>query len=253
MKRNNTNAVFDRVILEQIDDDIDVESGDPVADTADSSYHGRPIEDLDETPQNDAKSTPTDERVSESALDEGAASEAADDDEHVDEGASRRTRRRRIIRRVLIVSASLAFVGALGLSVFMGWQLKQRDAVSAASRTALDTAKAYAVTLSSIDIKDVDKNFDEVLNGATGEFKDMYSQSSAQLRQLLIDNKAVSHGVVLQAGITSAAATKVDVILFVDQSISNAVTVDPRLDRLRMVMTMELVDGRWLASHVEVS
>jgi Mce-associated membrane protein len=91
-----------------------------------------------------------------------------------------------------------------------------------------------------------------VLDGATGEFKDMYSQSSAQLRQLLIDNKAVSHGTVVDAAIKSATKDKVEVLIFVDQSISNSLNPEPRIDRSRVGMTMERIDGRWLASKVDI-
>jgi Mce-associated membrane protein len=91
-----------------------------------------------------------------------------------------------------------------------------------------------------------------VLDGATGEFKDMYSQSSTQLRQLLIDNKATAHGVVVESAIQSESKNKVVVLLFVDQSVSNTAVPDPRIDRSRVKMTMELVDGRWRASKVEL-
>lgn len=78
----------------------------------------------------------------------------------------------------------------------------------------------------------------------------MYSQSSSQLRQLLIDNKASAHGVVVESAIQSEAKNKVVVLLFVDQSVSNTNVPDPRIDRSRVKMTMEFVDGRWRASQV---
>ena len=115
---------------------------------------------------------------------------------------------------------------------------------------AQQAAVAYAQILTSIDSNKVDENFNQVLDGATGEFKDMYSQSSVQLRQLLIDNKASAHGVVVESAIQSASKDKVVVLLFVDQSVSNTNVPDPRIDRSRIKMTMEFVDGRWRASQV---
>ncbi|MGP3708901.1 hypothetical protein [Gordonia paraffinivorans] len=41
-------------------------------------------------------------------------------------------------------------------------------------------------------------------------------------------------------------------MLFVDQSITNTASPEPRVDRSRVVMTMEKVDGRWLASKVDL-
>jgi Mce-associated membrane protein len=106
--------------------------------------------------------------------------------------------------------------------------------------------------LTSIDSDRVDENFDQVLDGATGEFKDMYSQSSTQLRQLLIDNKASAHGVVVDSAVQSATPDRAVVLLFVDQSVSNDTLPDPRVDRSRIKMTMEYVDGRWRAAKVEL-
>ena len=131
----------------------------------------------------------------------------------------------------------------------MLWQEHQLEQ---ASRQAQDAAVSYAQVLTSIDSNKVDENFSQVLDGATGEFKDMYSKSSMQLRQLLIDNKATAHGVVVESAVQSATKDKAVVLLFVDQSVSNTNVPDPRIDRSRIMMTMEYVDGRWRASKVEL-
>lgn len=170
-----------------------------------------------------------------------------------DHRSVRRARIDAFLRKGAIGVAVLIFIAAIGLSGFLYWQVQQRNDVVAAGQGALNVAKSYAVTLSSIDTKNIDKNFAEVLDGATGEFKGMYSQSSAQLRQLLVDNKAVSHGTVIDAAIKSATTTHVEILLFVDQAVSNAVNPNPRVDRLRITMTMELVDKHWLASRVDIS
>ncbi len=156
-------------------------------------------------------------------------------------------------RRALVGAVAFVFVAALTLSGFLGWKLWQTEQVAQAGQQAQDAAVAYAQILTSIDANKVDENFDQVLAGATGEFKDMYSQSSVQLRQLLIDNKATAHGVVVQSAVQSASKDKVVVLLFVDQSVSNSTVPDPRIDRSRIKMTMEKVDGQWRASKVELA
>jgi Mce-associated membrane protein len=162
------------------------------------------------------------------------------------------SRRRRLLRRVAAAATALVFVAALAATAYLGWQLKQRNDAAAAGRAALAVAQSYAVTLTSVDTNSIDQNFNQVLNGATGEFKDMYSQSAAQLRQVLIDNKAMSKGTVVDAAIKSATKTKVELLLFIDQSISNVVNPQPRIDRSRVAMTMELIDNHWLASKVDI-
>ncbi|MDM4139705.1 MULTISPECIES: Mce protein [Mycobacterium] len=157
-------------------------------------------------------------------------------------------------RRATGVRWATAAVLAVALtgSGYEGWLLFQHHQKEVAAAQALAAAKKYILTLTSVDTNAIDKNFTDVLDGSTGEFKDMYTKSSAQLRQTLIDNKAAAHGSVIEAAVQSATEDKVDVVLFVDQSVSNGSAPAPQLDRSRVRMTMEKVDGRWLASRVEL-
>ncbi|WNG84766.1 Mce protein [Mycobacterium sp. ITM-2016-00316] len=155
-------------------------------------------------------------------------------------------------RRAVTASVLAVFVVLVSVSGFLGWRLWQHQQLTEAGQQARDAAVSYAQVLTSIDSDKVDENFDQVLAGATGEFKDMYSESSVRLRQLLIDNKATAHGVVVESAVQSTAKDRVVVLLFVDQSVSNASVPDPRLDRSRIKMTMEKVDGQWRAATVEL-
>jgi Mce-associated membrane protein len=217
-------------------------------------------DDLPDTEE--AKGAAEDEATEPPALDDDAhetpevdAAEVTEEPAPEDDGDHETpapSRTHRLLRSSIVVAAGILLVAALGLSAFLGWQLKQQHDTAAAGSAALAVARTYAVTLTSVDTKDIDQNFTQVLDGATGEFKDMYSQSATQLRQVLIDNKAVSHGTVVDAAIKSTTKTKVEVLLFVDQSISNVVNPEPRIDRNRVEMTMELIDNRWLASKLDI-
>ncbi len=212
-KRTNTKDVFD-IAAEEESDDGAVKTA-PVEETSDEE-----ADTVEEHPEEDGE-----------------------------EGGKRPSLRWR--RGVAAVVVGVLVV-ALGASGFLGWRLKQIHEVMAAEQAALEAARNYAVVLTSLDSKDIDASYQQALSGATGEFKDAYSQGSAQLRQLLIDNNATGKGVVVDAAVKSATTNTVEVLLFVDQSITNAVNPSPRIDRNRVVMTMERVDGRWLASKVEI-
>lgn len=164
--------------------------------------------------------------------------------------AKRGTRPWKRYARIALVVA--VYAGAVGLAGGLGWRLWDEHAVSQAGQAAQRTAVNYAQVLMSIDSNQVDQNFSAVLDGATGEFKDTYTRASAQLRQLLIDNKAAAHGTVVDSAIQSQTRNKVVVLLMVDQTVSNAVRPDGRVDRSRMKITMENVGGRWLAGKVEL-
>lgn len=167
------------------------------------------------------------------------------------EGETLRPRKRRRIKLVRAIAAGI-LAAVLATAGYEGWLLFEQHQKDVAAAQALDAAKKYILALTSVDTNAIDKNFAEVLDGSTGEFKDMYTKSSAQLRQTLIDNKGAAHGNVVDAAVRSATEDKVEVVLFVDQSVSNGAAPAPQLDRSRVKITMEKVDGRWLASKVEL-
>jgi len=165
-----------------------------------------------------------------------------------DSPAPRRHRRQTLAAAVGL----LVLLTSLGTSLFLGWRAHHEHQLAAASQSALQAARDYAVLLTTLDAKHIDDNYRRSLEGATGEFKDAYSQGSAQLRQILIDNKASGSGVVIDAAVKSTDPHTVVVLLFVDQSVTNAARSSPRIDRNRIAMTMTLIGGRWLASRVEI-
>lgn len=177
--------------------------------------------------------------------------DAPDHDEDAADGADPARRTDRLINVIRRAAAGVLAIVLVGAG-YEGWLVFQHHQKDVAAAAALDAAKKYIVTLTSVDTNAIDKNFSDVLDGSTGDFKDMYTKSSAQLRQTLIDNKAAAHGNVVDAAVQSASEDKVDVVLFVDQSVSNGSVPAPQLDRSRVKMTMEKVDGRWLASKVDL-
>jgi Mce-associated membrane protein len=233
-KRTNDKDVFDTII--DHDNPPAAEDTQAITDSDDSES------------SKTADSAPDDDDTATAPADKPAGDDTGDA-ETPDAPPSARTR---WLRYTLTAVTILIFVAALGSSGYFGWQYKQQQDIDSASRAALSSAQRFAVTLTSIDNNGVDQNFTQVVDGSTGEFKDMYSQSASQLRQVLIDNKAMSKGTIIDSAVKSGSKTKVDVVLFVDQWITNVASPQPRLDRSRVAMTMELIDGRWLASKVEL-
>ena len=152
----------------------------------------------------------------------------------------------------LTIAVGALLVLALAAAVTFGVLLSGKTATDRAGQQALATAKAYAVTVTTYDYQNLDRNFADVLDGATGEFKDQYSGASQTLRQLIANAKATARGSVLGAGISSASTDQVVVVVFVDQLISNAATAQPRIDRNRVEMTLVPRDGRWLVSKLDL-
>lgn len=206
----------------------------------------------DEKPETISEDVETEDGDVEDAEGEAVEETAeAEDNEPPKGDTSGRRRRpwRQYLRRSVL---PLLLIASLAVSGLLGWKQWQEHQVKLAGQQAQQAAVKYAEVLTSIDSNNVDQNFRQVLDGATGEFKDMYTQSSVQLRQLLIDNKATAHGVVVDSAIASESTNKVVVLVFVDQTVTNMAAPDPRIDRSRIKMTMEKIDGRWRASKVQL-
>lgn len=158
------------------------------------------------------------------------------------------TRRLALPLPVLLVVGAL-LLAAIGSGVAFGLLFMQRADLDAARGTALDTARGYAVTLTTYDYKRADQGIADVLDGATGEFRDQYSGASGALRQLITRAKATAKGTVLNAGVQSASEDRAEVLVFVDQSVTNA-GEKRETDRNRMLLTLERHEERWLVSEV---
>lgn len=186
------------------------------------------------------------------AQDPDTAPGTVDRDEPAPDAVPRRSRRWPGRRAVGLAAGAVVTAGLIATITVLASDLYERRAVEHAEQQALAAAQQYAAILTSVDSAHLDENFEAVLDGATGEFKKMYSESSNHLKQLLIDNDAKPDGKVVAAGIKSASRDRVEVMLFVDQEVSNKHLPEPRLDRSRIIMTMNKVDGRWLAGDVVV-
>jgi Mce-associated membrane protein len=144
----------------------------------------------------------------------------------------------------------LVLVGGLGYVGEQRFQEHQRDVAAA---QALAAAEKYVVMLTSVDSNTLDKHVADVLNGSTGEFNANYTKTlGGQHRQHVVKNEVTTHGAVVEAAVKSATTNNVQVLLMVDQSVSSLATPEPQIDHTRIKMTMQKVDGRWLASKVEL-
>jgi len=150
------------------------------------------------------------------------------------------------LRRWLAVATLAATVGC------GGWLAVQHYQTHVAGEQALAAAEAYVLRLSNIDADNIDRNFAEITDGSTGQFRTMHTRSSVRLRQQLIDNRATARGHVAEAVLKSADRNHAVVVLLIDQAVRNADNPEPVLDHSRIRMTMDKVDGRWLASNVEL-
>lgn len=151
-----------------------------------------------------------------------------------------------------VALTALLVVAAVVVTVLDRQQRRIDDAGAAAleqSRTAAETVLSYGYTT-------LDEDFAEAVALSTGQFREDYERTSeGAVRDVATQTQAEVRADVISAGVVSASADRVVVLLFVDQT-----TVSNRLDRpqtdqnrVRLTMVRSAAAGgpAWLVEQVE--
>lgn len=161
--------------------------------------------------------------------------------------------RRRLSRRNRLTA--VVAVGVLTGVGYGGWRMYDHHETEAGAQQALAAAQKYVMALTNFDAVHPDPadeaDMDYLLDGATGEYKDMYARSQAKLLKLQVEKKATGRGTIVDSAIKSASKDKVVVVLLADQAVTNVDNPDPLLDRSRLRVTMHKVDGLWRVGYLE--
>jgi len=163
------------------------------------------------------------------------------------------TGHRKARARPVVVVLAGALVLAVALAGWMGLKVRSDNDLQDARREVLAAANAYAVDLTTYNHSRLEADFQKVLENSTGDFRSEYTAASASLRELIAKFKATATGKVLDSAVVLAEdEDRAVVLLFVDQSVSNSNSTEPRVDRSRMKMGLEKRDGRWLISSLDL-
>jgi Mce-associated membrane protein len=146
----------------------------------------------------------------------------------------------------------VALVLALLLAGWLALKVRHHDQLDSARRSAVATAQSYAVDLTTYDHAHLDADFNKVLSNSTGSFRAQYTEASQTLRDLIARFQATATGKVLETAVLSADTKHATLLLFVDQTVTNTNSKDPRVDRSRMKMSLEKHGGRWLISALDL-
>ncbi|MGX9216495.1 hypothetical protein ACWWSA_23375 [Mycobacteroides abscessus subsp. abscessus] len=189
---------------------------------------------------------------SEKTKDSGAVEDSDDEDISLEPDEEENPKRIRG-RHWALTAAAIVAIAIVALAAIIGRLYEEQRIEEQSSREVLAAAQEFANVMINVDSAKLDESSNKTLERSTGDFKQKYSESSTTLRQVMIENKAKATGVVVDSAVKSAAPDKVEVLLFIDQAVSNVAIPDARMDRSRVQITMQKVDGRWLASDVELT
>jgi Mce-associated membrane protein len=161
------------------------------------------------------------------------------------------SRARRLAVRTVLVGVVLA-LAVLTASLAVSYRRGQAQA--AAEAAVLAPAKTAAARILSYDYRHIEQDAAQTSAVLTGVFRGQYE---AVMRQQIVPQaprqRAVVQAEVLAAGVTSVSpdGRQAVVLIFANQTVSNTSTPQPRVDQVRVRVTLDRVGARWLVSKVD--
>ena len=131
------------------------------------------------------------------------------------------------------------------------WQLQQAQAVADRRTAVLQAASEHAVTFLTVDYRHLHKDSAAVLAMAAGQFRQQYAASRPRLQQLVAQNKTVSTGKVLSAGVVSTDDDSARVIVVADSEVKNLASPQPQPRHYRLQLDLTRQGERWLVTDLQ--
>jgi Mce-associated membrane protein len=155
--------------------------------------------------------------------------------------------------RTPVLAIATAVVGVLAIAaiVVMVIYINRASHASAVAKARVDALKAAtAETAAALtyNYQTLDSDFAKAEAGMSTSFRANYAQTaSQQVAPLARHNHAVTTGTIAAAGVISATATKVQVLVFADQTVQNKLlNATSRLDRSVIQVSMIKQGGHWV-------
>lgn len=162
-------------------------------------------------------------------------------------------------RRGLVVgitAAVLVVLGAGGAGAFAWYQHESdKDAKASAARSsdaARDAACTFGRLLASVDYTDWPAHQTKILDASTGELHKQFQSDLSNLGSIIVEQQSRSHPTDAQCFVKTADSHRAEVAAIISQRITSLAMPEGHSNQTSTVLTMEFVDGRWLASKADV-
>lgn len=134
--------------------------------------------------------------------------------------------------RALTVGLVVATVLTTAVALWLSLRLHDQHEREMRRQDILSAARQSALNFTSLDYRHYDRDSTNVLKGATGDFKKQFSAQTQDLTKLVAENRSVSEGQVLDAGIVRSDARSARVLVVADSKVINTAVPKGRLARI---------------------
>ncbi|CAL9624611.1 putative protein [Streptomyces sp. enrichment culture] len=158
---------------------------------------------------------------------------------------------RQVPPRVMTAGLVAATVVTTALALWLAFGIHAQNEADHRRQGILAAARQSALNFTSLDYRHYDRDSANVLAGATGDFKKQFTAQTEQLTKLVAQNKSVSQGQVLEAGIVRSDENSARVLVVADSKVTNTAVPGGEARTYRLQLDLVHKDGRWLTSDVE--
>jgi Mce-associated membrane protein len=151
---------------------------------------------------------------------------------------------------ILSIVAALLIVAAITLAFVWRHNETSRSSLDDARAAAVSAARQEIINLDSISAATIDADLTRTVAGATGSFKDLFTKSQADLKQLVLQRKTVSTATIRSAGVVRADTDTATVLVAVDRTLKDSTSKDGVIQHDRWKLDLELHGGRWLVANL---
>ncbi|MET7915117.1 hypothetical protein ABZU45_04090 [Streptomyces avermitilis] len=153
--------------------------------------------------------------------------------------------------RAWAVGLIVATVLTTALTIWLSFGLYNQREAEQRRQDLLAAARQSALNFTSLDYRHYDRDSANVLEGATGDFRKQFAAQTEELTQLVTQNKSVSDGQVLEAGIVRSDEHSARVLVVADSKVTNTAAPKGEARTYRLQLDLVQRNGRWLTSDVE--
>jgi Mce-associated membrane protein len=190
----------------------------------------------------------TTEADSEAIEEEAIEEEAIEESEPVAEAPA--GRRISADRLPLVIGLAVVVVLA-GLVGWLGFRAYQSHQADEQRKLFLQVGRQGALNLTTIDFQQADTDVQRILDGATGQFYDDFSQRSQPFVDVVKRAQSKSVGTVTEAGLESQSGDEAQVLVAVTVKTSNAGAAEQEPRAWRMRLSVQKVGDEAKVSNVE--
>ncbi|MET7883037.1 hypothetical protein [Streptomyces avermitilis] len=153
--------------------------------------------------------------------------------------------------RAWAVGLIVATVLTTALTIWLSFGLYNQREAEQRRQDLLAAARQSALNFTSLDYRHYDRDSANVLEGATGDFRKQFAAQTEELTQLVTQNRSVSDGQVLEAGIVRSDEHSARVLVVADSKVTNTAAPKGEARTYRLQLDLVQRNGRWLTSDVE--